>query len=119
MLPPATALPPARSARVQALAPGGRDLDTFQQECNECFQAKYGYWRPVVECSMTARRRRDDLQEGFARVRCPECHHEVFVGFSCKQRRTYPACRQKCALLTSIHVAEDICTSLRPCPSFI
>ena len=50
-----------------------------------------------------------DLHEGFARVRCPDCHHEMFVAFSCKQRCTCPSCHQKRALLTAIHVAEDVC----------
>jgi len=50
-----------------------------------------------------------DLQHGFARVRCADCQHEMFVAFSCKQRCTCPSCHQKRALLTAIHVAEDVC----------
>jgi hypothetical protein len=33
----------------------------------------------------------------------------MFVSFSCKQRCTCPSCHQKRALLTAIHVAEDVC----------
>ena len=33
----------------------------------------------------------------------------MFVAFSCKQRCTCPSCHQKRALLTAIHVAEDVC----------
>ena len=51
-----------------------------------------------------------DLQEGFARVRCPDCKHEMFVAFSCKQRCTCPSCHQKRTLLTAIHVAEEVCS---------
>jgi hypothetical protein len=36
----------------------------------------------------------------------------MFVAFSCKQRCTCPSCHQKRALLTSIHVAEDVCASV-------
>jgi transposase-like protein len=50
-----------------------------------------------------------DLQEGFARVRCPKCKHEMFVAFSCKQRCTCPSCHQKRTLLTALHVAEEVC----------
>mgnify|MGYP001813508911 FL=1 len=50
-----------------------------------------------------------DLQEGFARVRCPDCEHEIFVAFSCRQCCTCPSCHQKRTLLTAIHVAEDVC----------
>jgi ribosomal protein S27E len=46
---------------------------------------------------------------GFPRVRCPNCHHELFVTFSCKQRSTCSSCHEKRALLTSIHAAEKIC----------
>jgi hypothetical protein len=84
-------------------------FDTFQQVYDERFAAKYGYWRPVVERSVTAFLKCGDLHEGFARVRCPDCKHEMFVAFSCKQRCTCPSCHQKRALLTAIHVAEEVC----------
>ena len=58
---------------------------------------------------MTAFLQCGDLHQGFARVRCPDCQHEMFVAFSCKQRCTCPSCHQKRALLTSMHVAEDVC----------
>ena len=84
-------------------------FETFQQVYDERFQDKYGYWRPVVQRSVTAFLKCGDLQEGFARVRCPDCQHEMFVAYSCKQRCTCPSCHQKRTLLTSIHVAEDVC----------
>ena len=43
---------------------------SFQQVYDERFQAKYGYWRPIVEQSVAAFLKCGDLQEGFARVRC-------------------------------------------------
>ena len=63
----------------------------------------------MVDRSVTAFLKCGDLQQGFARVRCPDCHHEMFVAFSCKQRCTCPSCHQKRALLTAIHVAEEVC----------
>ena len=60
-------------------------FDSFRQVYDEQFQAKYGFWRPVVKRSVTAFLKCGDLQEGFARVRCPDCPHEMFVAFSCKQ----------------------------------
>jgi ribosomal protein S27E len=83
---------------------------TFQHVYDERFAAKYGFWRPVIERSVTAFLGCGDLHQGFARVRCPDCHHEMFVAFSCKQRCTCPSCHQKRALLTAIHVAEEVCT---------
>lgn len=85
-------------------------FDSFQQVYDERFQEKYGYWRPIVEQSVSAFLKCGDLQEGFARVRCPDCKHEMFVAFSCKQRCTCPSCHQKRTLLTSLHVAEEVCS---------
>ena len=70
-------------------------FETFQQVYDERFQAKYGGTpacgsRPVIERSVEAFLKCGDLQEGFARVRCPKCKHEMFVAFSCKQRCTCP-----------------------------
>ena len=87
----------------------GEHFDSFQQVYDERYQAKYGYWRPIVEQSVAAFLKCGDLQEGFARVRCPDCHHEMFVAFSCKQRCTCPSCHQKRTLLTALHAAEDVC----------
>jgi len=84
-------------------------FDSFQQVYDDRFQAKYGYWRSIVQQSVAAFLKCGDLQEGFARVRCPDCNHEMFVAFSCKQRCTCPSCHQKRTLLTGIHVAEDVC----------
>ena len=84
-------------------------FDSFQQVYDERYQAKYGYWRPIIEQSVTAYLKCGDLHEGFARVRCADCQHEMFVAFSCKQRCTCPSCHQKRTLMTGIHVAEDVC----------
>ena len=84
-------------------------FETFRQVYDERFQAKYGFWRPVVDRSVTAFLKCGDLEEGFARVRCPDCHHEMIVAFSCKQRCTCPSCHQKRTLLTALHVAQDVC----------
>jgi len=84
-------------------------FDSFRQVYDQQFQTKYGFWRPVVDRSVTAFLKCGDLQEGFARVRCPDCHHEMFVAFSCKQRCTCPSCQQKRTLLTALHVAEEVC----------
>ena len=89
-----------------------RHFETFQRVYDERFCAKYGYWRPIVERSVMAYLRCGDLHEGFARVRCGDCGHEMFVACSCKQRCTCPSCHQKRTLLTAIHVAEDVCAAV-------
>jgi ribosomal protein S27E len=89
-----------------------RHFTAFQQVYDERFQAKYGFWRPIVERSVTAFLKCGDLHEGFARVRCADCEHEMFVAFSCKQRCACPSCHQKRALLTALHVAQDVCAAV-------
>ena len=84
-------------------------FDTFRQVYDERYQAKYGFWRPVINLSVAAFLKCGDLQQGFARIRCPDCHHEMFVAFSCKQRCTCPSCHQKRALVTAIHVSQEVC----------
>ena len=41
---------------------------------DERFAAKCGFCCPIVERSVKAFLKCGDLQEGFARVRCPDCH---------------------------------------------
>ena len=84
-------------------------FDSFRQVYDEQFQAKYGVWRSVVDRSVTAFLKCGDPQVCFARVRCPDCRHEMFVAYSCKQRCTCPSCHQKRTLLTAVHVAEEVC----------
>jgi len=84
-------------------------FETFREVYRERFQAKYGFWRPVIDRSVAAFLKCGDLHEGFARVRCPNCKHEMFVAYSCKQRCTCPSCHQKRTLLTAMHVAEEVC----------
>jgi len=55
---------------------------------------------------------RGDLHFGFARVRCPECQHEIFVPFSCRQRCLCPGCHQKRTLLSADTIAHTICANV-------
>jgi len=67
-------------------------FDEFERVYDERFAAKYGFWRPVIRHAVQAYLKCGDLREGFARVRCPNCTHEMFVAFSCKQRCACPSC---------------------------
>jgi hypothetical protein len=49
-----------------------------------------------------------DLEHGFARIRCPDCHEEQFVAFSCKQRGFCPSCHQKRTLNLANHLQENV-----------
>jgi ribosomal protein S27E len=83
--------------------------EEFERVYPERFQARHGFWRPVIRKAVFDYLKCGDLREGFARVRCPDCRHEFFVAFSCKQRCICPSCHQKRTLVTSINIADNIC----------
>ncbi|MDA0842004.1 MAG: transposase, partial [Planctomycetota bacterium] len=86
-----------------------RYLPEFERTYDEHYARRYGPWRPII--GDVARRflRCGDLHYGFARVRCPDCRHEMFVAFSCQQRCLCPSCHQKRTLLTAETIAQTIC----------
>jgi hypothetical protein len=83
-------------------------FDEFEKVYPERYQAKYGYWRPVIRKSIDKFLKCGNLKEGFARVRCPDCHEEFFVAFSCRQRSCCPTCDQKRALLLGHRLKDEV-----------
>ncbi len=51
-----------------------------------------------------------DFKEGIARVKCtnPECNHDFFVPFSCKQFLFCPCCSQKRTLLFGEYLTDEV-----------
>ena len=87
-----------------------RYLPEFERTYAQRYARRYGPWRPII--GHVARRllRCDDLLHfGFARVRCPDCRHEMFVAFSCQQRCLCPSCHQNRTLLAAENIARTIC----------
>jgi hypothetical protein len=56
-----------------------RYLPEFERTYDRRYAKQYGPWRSII--GNVARRflRCGDLHYGFARVRCPDCHHEMFA----------------------------------------
>ncbi len=48
------------------------------------------------------------LENGFARVRCPDCRAEFFCAFSCQTRNFCGSCQQKRALLLAEKLRAEI-----------
>ena len=76
------------------------------------FEARYGFF-----CSFWDRAVARDLDcgiwdNGFARIRCDTCRHEMLVAFSCKQRGLCPSCSAKrgaeLGAFLIDHVKEDV-----------
>ena len=89
-----------------------RHYDEFERVYDDRYQKRYGFWRPVIGRTVRKFLACGDLQEGFARVRCPRCRHERFVPFSCRRRCLCPSCHQKRALVIADHIARDVCAAV-------
>jgi len=83
-------------------------FDDFRALYPGRYARQFGFWRPVIDKAINAFIKCGDLHHGFARVRCPDGHHEFFVAFSCEQRCICPSCAQKRTLIFGMHVAEDV-----------
>ena len=86
--------------------------DQFEAEYAGRYEAVYGFLRPAVGFAVSKYLKCGDLREGFARVHCEGCGHDMFVAFSCKARCICPSCHQKRILELSMHISEDVCFSV-------
>ncbi len=82
--------------------------DSFEQDYEEKFERKYGFFRPVVREVVREYLSCGDLKDGFARVRCPDCKHEYLLAFSCKGRWFCPSCHCKKAIQFGELLKENI-----------
>jgi ribosomal protein S27E len=69
-------------------------------------------WRPIIGEVIRKFLTCGDPHFGFARIRCPDCRHEMFVPFSCRQRSVCPSCHQKRTLLCADTIANSICEAV-------
>ena len=86
-----------------------KHYEQFEIEYAEHYEKVYGFLRPAIGFAVGKFLKCGDLREGFARVHCDGCGHDMFVAFSCKARCLCPSCHQKRILELSMHVAEDVC----------
>ena len=86
-----------------------RYLPEFERSYDQRYANRYGPWRSIISDAARRFLRCGDLHFGFARVRCPDCAHEMFVPFSCRLRCLCPSCHQKRTLLASQTIAQTIC----------
>jgi len=84
----------------------------FERTYDDHYEQRYGHWRTII--GEVARRflRCGDLHFGFARVRCDDGGHEMFVPFSCQQRCLCPSCHQKRSLLAADTIVHTICAQV-------
>jgi hypothetical protein len=70
-------------------------FDSYVRCYEERFEACSGPLRPVVVCSVEEFLACARLQGGFARIRCPKCHAEHLLAFSCRTRNFCASCQAK------------------------
>lgn len=90
------------------------NYERFEQEYEERFVREYGFYRSAVGHVVRGFLKCGDLKEGFARVRCPECHHEYLLSFGCRGRWFCPSCHAKKVVQFGSHLKENI---LYPVPN--
>jgi ribosomal protein S27E len=56
--------------------------------------------RKALDCGL--------YENGFARIRCPECAEEYLLAFSCETRELCPSCLAKRSAGTAALLAEDV-----------
>jgi len=80
----------------------------FEEVYDDRFADKYGYLRRVIPKVVDNFHFCGDLKQGFARIRCPECHHEYLLSFSCRGRWFCPSCHAKKVVQLSVSLTENI-----------
>ena len=80
----------------------------FARVHEERFEPEDGPLRRVVKDAVAAFLDCGVPRGGFARVRCPACHAEVLLCFSCRTRFFCPSCQQKRAELLAEKLRQDV-----------
>jgi len=74
----------------------------------ERFEERHGPLRRVVPRSVHGYLECGRLLGGFARIRCPTCHDEHLLAFSCRTRNLCPSCQAKRSVLFGERLREEI-----------
>jgi hypothetical protein len=87
---------PERSAFYQLFE---THFDSYVRAYEERFEVRSGPLRPAVVHSVEEFLSCGRLQGGFARIRCPKCHAEHLLAFSCRTRNFCSSCQAKRSVL--------------------
>jgi ribosomal protein S27E len=70
-------------------------FDRFLAEYESRFEKEYGFFRPIIKEVVDRYLDCGNPRCGFARLRCPDCHAERLLMFSCRTRGFCPSCHAK------------------------
>jgi hypothetical protein len=108
----ATSCPAAYRARNPRATPLYRLFETHFEEVRgqweDRFERRFGFWRGFVDEQVLRYLDCGLYENGFARIRCPECAEEYLLAFSCKTRELCPSCAAKRSAATAALLAEDV-----------
>ena len=107
---------PACPARYRARSPRATPLyrlfdahfDEVRGRWEERYERRCGFWRSFVDEQVLRYLDCGLFENGFARIRCPECAEEVLLAFSCKTRELCPSCAAKRSAATAALLAEEV-----------
>jgi hypothetical protein len=107
---------PAGAARYRARNPPVTSLyglfeahfDEVRGQWEERYERRYGLWRSIVDEQVLRYLDCGLFENGFARIRCPECAEEYLLAFSCKARELCPSCAAKRSAARAALLAEGV-----------
>jgi hypothetical protein len=70
-------------------------FDRFLTEYESRFEKQHGFLRPIIKEVVERYLDCGNPRCGFARIRCPYCHTEHLLMFSCRTRGFCPSCHAK------------------------
>jgi len=88
-------------------------FDSYLRRYEDRFEPRSGPLRPVVVRCVEEFLGCGRLQGGFARIRCPRCHAEHLLAFSCRTRNFCSSCQAKRSVLFAEKLTSEI---LAPVP---
>jgi len=83
-------------------------FEEVRGQWEERFERRYGFWRGFVDEQVGRYLDCGLFENGFARVRCPDCHAEYLLAFSCKTRELCPSCAARRAAATAALLREEV-----------
>ena len=107
---------PACAAHYRARNPSATPLyrlfdahyDEVRGQWEERYERRYGFWRSFVDEQVLRYLDCGLFENGFARIRCPDCAGEYLLAFSCKTRELCPSCAAKRSAVTAALLAEEV-----------
>jgi hypothetical protein len=83
-------------------------FDEVRGQWEERYERRFGFWRGFVDEQVLLYLDCGLFENGFARIRCPDCAEEYLLAFSCKTRELCPSCAAKRSAAMAALLAEEV-----------